>query len=170
MTKRRQALGREGEQLAARYLEAQGYRIVARNVRAARVEIDLIVRRGQDLIIVEVKSRRETGANGFGHHGAAAEAVDRRKQARLRNGTRAWLIENPQERRRTRRIRFDVVTCLLRDSRDPRDPRDPDFLPSREKPHGSLHATDRKSEGQNDTTAPQVGARWSIQHWQAAFE
>ena len=41
MTRHRRSLGREGEERAARHLEARGYQIVARNVRVARVEIDL---------------------------------------------------------------------------------------------------------------------------------
>ena len=56
MTKDRRWLGREGETRAARFLESRGYRIVARNVRADRVEIDLVARRGTLLAFVEVKS------------------------------------------------------------------------------------------------------------------
>ena len=107
MTNHRQRLGRAGEDQAARYLETRGYRIVARNVRADRVEIDLIVRRAALLVFVEVKSRRAGG------HGNAAEAVDERKQRRLRRGAHAWLAANPTEARRTHHRRFDVVTCLF---------------------------------------------------------
>jgi len=147
MTKMRQSLGREGETRAARFLEERGYRIVARNVRAARVEIDLIVVRSAVLVFVEVKSRTATGPDGFGGHGQAAEAVDERKQARLRRGARAWLEDHPEMRRRSRRIRFDVITCL-RDA------------PLR---RGFVEA-----KAQNDDTAPEE-ARWSIEHWEAAF-
>lgn len=132
MTNQRQWLGREGEARAARFLEARGYRIVARNVRADRVEIDLIACRGGVLIFVEVKTRR------VGRHGDAAEAVDERKQRRLRRGAHAWLAANPIEARRTRSRRFDVVTCLL------------------------------DAGTRNETTVPEA-ARWSIEHWQAAF-
>ncbi len=127
MMNERQILGREGEAHAARFLEARGYRIVARNVRADRVEIDLIARRGRLLVFVEVKSRRA------GDHGLAAEAVDERKQGRLRRGAHAWLAENPAVARRTGERRFDVVTCLV-----------------------------------NETSAPEE-ARWSVEHWEAAF-
>jgi len=147
MTKRRQSLGREGETRAARFLEARGYRIVARNVRAARVEIDLIAGRGPVLVFVEVKSRRATGPDGFGGHTQAAEAVDLRKQARLRRGARAWLAEHPDLRRRTRRVRFDVVTCLLGQP---------------------AWSGERDARPQNDDTAPEQ-ARWSVEHWEAAF-
>lgn len=142
MTQKRQALGREGETRASRYLEARGYRIVARNVRAARVELDVIARRGPTLVFIEVKTRRATGASGFGSHAQAAESVDERKQARLRRGARAWLDEHPLERRRAGRVRFDVITCLV---------------------------TPPRCVGpENDDTAPGA-ARWSIEHWESAF-
>ena len=112
MTKRRQALGREGELRAARFLEARGYQIVARNVRADRVEIDLVARHGRRLVFVEVKTRRRDARGGYGDHGRAAEAVDPRKQARLRHGAFAWLAGNPRVRRAAPGVRFDVVTCL----------------------------------------------------------
>jgi len=147
MTKRRQSLGREGETRAARYLEARGYRIVARNVRAARVEIDLIAGRGTLLVFVEVKSRRASGPDGFGGHAQAAEAVDRRKQTRLRRGARAWLAEHPDLRRRSRRIRFDVVTCLLAEP---------------------AWRGNHEAGPPDDDTAPGQ-ARWSFEHWEAAF-
>jgi len=130
----RARLGRLGEDAAARHLAARGYRIVARNVRADRVELDLIARVGALLVFVEVKSRRGAG------HGRAAEAVDPRKQRRLRHGASAWLAGRPVEARGALRHRFDVVTCVLLDER---------------------------------ALAPGAGApeaaRWSIEHWEAAF-
>ncbi len=147
----RQWLGREGEARAARFLEERGYRIVARNVRADRVEIDLIVCTAETLVFVEVKSRRAHGdCDG---HGQAAEAVDFRKQRRLRRGAHAWLAENPIEARRTRRRRFDVVTCL--------------FDPGPEG-EGPTEAPGASREAQEKTHRPKR-AGWSIEHWEAAF-
>ena len=150
MTHPRQDLGREGENRAAQFLEARGYRIVARNVRADRVEIDLIVRRSTTLVFVEVKSRRAIQGNGSPDsglgHGLVAEAVDERKQRRLRRGAHAWLAANPIEARRSRARRFDVVTCLLH--------------------RGPL--TSEEQWTKKKTTVPETG-RWSIQHWEAAF-
>jgi len=98
-------LGAAGEQLAAEHLERAGYRILARNVRAGGVEMDLVAARGRLRAFVEVKTRR-------GHsHGHPVEAVDRRKQARLVRGAAAWLREHPL---RGGRVRFDVVTVELR--------------------------------------------------------
>ncbi len=134
---RRPTLGHLGEEAAARYLAARGYRIVARNVRADRVELDLIARRGPLLVFVEVKTRRSAS------HGLAAEAVDARKQQRLRRGARAWLASQPPEAEGARRHRLDVVTCVLLGDEPGSEPR-------------------------NETSAPE-GARWSIEHWESAF-
>jgi putative endonuclease len=100
MTDARRALGREGEAQAAAHLEREGYRIVARNVRADGVEIDLVAARGRLVVFVEVKARRSR------RQGPAEGAVDRRKQARLVRGARAWLATHG---RPGQRVRFDVV-------------------------------------------------------------
>ena len=99
MTDRR-SLAAEGERLAAEHLARAGYRIVARNVRADRVEIDLVAERGTLVVFVEVKTR---ASRGFG---APEEAVDARKRARIVRGARAWL--HAQALRRAR-VRFDVI-------------------------------------------------------------
>ena len=57
-------LGRRGEALAAELLEAAGWRILARNFRYRRKEIDLIARRGAVVAFVEVKAR---AGPAFGH-------------------------------------------------------------------------------------------------------
>jgi len=96
------ALGAEGEARAARHLARRGYRIVARNVRAGGVEIDLVVRRGRLVVFVEVKTRRSRRL------GPPELAVDPRKQARLVRGAAAWLAEHG---RGVARARFDVIAC-----------------------------------------------------------
>jgi putative endonuclease len=102
MSTRHLALGAAGEKRAAAHLRRRGYRIVARNVRADGVEIDLIARRGPVVVFVEVKTRR-------GHQlGPPEQAVDSRKRARLVRGAAAWLHANP---RIARRARFDVIVC-----------------------------------------------------------
>ena len=101
MTQQRRALGALGEELAARYLAREGYRMVARNVRAGGVELDLVVERGRICAFVEVKTRRSRS------HGPPEAAVAARKQQRLARGAAAWLRE--QRGRRARRVRFDVI-------------------------------------------------------------
>jgi putative endonuclease len=74
--------GRRGETLAAWYLRLKGWRIVARRVKTARGEIDLVARRGGTLAFVEVKWRRTEAelahaidAWRLRRVGAAAQAV-----------------------------------------------------------------------------------------------
>ncbi len=99
------ALGAAGESRAAQYLMRRGYRIVARNVRVDRVEIDIIASRGGLLAFVEVKTRR---TRAYGH---PEDAVDARKRARLVRGAAAWLHSQRGHRRRYQRVRFDVIAC-----------------------------------------------------------
>ena len=70
-------LGREGERMAARHLETQGYQIINRGFRARRGELDLICRRGDQMLVVEVKTR---SSNRFG---SPFEAVGARKRRAL---------------------------------------------------------------------------------------
>ena len=70
-------LGRAGERRAAWFYRFRGYRIVARNVRLASGEIDLVARRGNTIVVAEVKTRQSHGA-GEGH-----DAVGREKRERL---------------------------------------------------------------------------------------
>lgn len=72
------ALGRRGELAAAAFLERRGYRVIGAGFLARRGEVDLICRRGERLVLVEVKTR---SGDGFG---APVEAVGRRKQRALR--------------------------------------------------------------------------------------
>ena len=73
----RRRLGNWGEHVAAIQLEAKGYAIVARNWRCAAGEIDLVVRDGETLVFVEVKTRRGRT------YGAPEEALTPRKTQKL---------------------------------------------------------------------------------------
>jgi putative endonuclease len=106
VTHDRRALGAEGESRAAAHLRRRGYRVLARNVRAGGVEIDLVARRGRTLVFIEVKTRRTRA------FGSPEEAVDARKRARLVRGAAAWLRESGV---RTHRARFDVIVCEIDD-------------------------------------------------------
>jgi putative endonuclease len=93
-------LGRRGERAAEKHLRRNGYRIVARNFRAVGAEIDLVAMDGDTLVFVEVKTRRSLAA------GAPEEAVDERKQQRLR---RAAEVFATRYRAEDTAMRFDVV-------------------------------------------------------------
>jgi putative endonuclease len=71
------ALGRAGERAAARHLERLGYQVLGTGFLARRGEIDLLCRRGDELVMVEVKTRRTDS------HGTPAEAVGPRKRRAL---------------------------------------------------------------------------------------
>lgn len=93
-------LGRRGERAAEKYLRRTGYRIVARNFRAAGAEIDIVAMDGDTLVFVEVKTRRSRDA------GAPEEAVDERKQKQIR---RAAEIFATRYRADEVTMRFDII-------------------------------------------------------------
>lgn len=91
--------------MAAEFLQRQGFEVVARNYRFRHAEIDLIVKRENWLIFVEVKTRR---SNAFGYPEEFVNAVKTRK-----------LFEAAEEFiHRTNwqgNIRFDIVSVKLGD-------------------------------------------------------
>lgn len=102
--------GQLGEDLAVEHLEAKGYRILERNYRFGREEVDVIAfepnarNDGGMIVFVEVKARRGTG---YGHPEAA---VDEAKQAAIRRVAEAYLHER---RLIPSPTRFDVVAIQL---------------------------------------------------------
>jgi putative endonuclease len=94
-------LGRRGEFRAAWFYLVRGYRIVERNARTTHGEIDLVLKRGNTLVIAEVKTR-QTHTAGEGY-----EAVDRRKRERLvRMGDR-YAARFPDVQ-----LRYDIVSLF----------------------------------------------------------
>jgi putative endonuclease len=71
------ALGRAGEKAAADLLRSRGYEIVGAGFAARRGELDRVCRRGEELVVVEVKTR---SSDAFG---TPAEAVGARKRRAL---------------------------------------------------------------------------------------
>jgi putative endonuclease len=94
-------LGRAGEAQAARFLEAQGYVLLARNWRIREGELDIVAQEGDTLAFVEVKTRRTHT------HGAGEESIDARKQQRLAQLAERFLAAHPELT--FRQCRFDVV-------------------------------------------------------------
>jgi len=79
-------LGKQGEQLAAEYLQRSGLRILDRNWRCAEGEIDIVAAERRALVVCEVKTRSGT------RYGTPLEAVNRRKLARLRRLAIRWVV------------------------------------------------------------------------------
>jgi putative endonuclease len=100
MTEARLALGKWGEEEAARYLRRLGMSIVERNLRTPVGEIDLIARQGKLLVFVEVKTRR---SDAFG---APQEAVGRTKQRQIVRAAQ-WYLGGG--RGKGLQPRFDVI-------------------------------------------------------------
>lgn len=95
--------GRMGEEEASRHLEGKGHRILERNFRADRGEIDLITMDGETLVFVEVKS-------GFtAAFGEPEDRVDLRKQRRIGRVASAYLAGHDPGHRD---CRFDVVSVV----------------------------------------------------------
>jgi len=104
----RSALGKYGEDLAARRLVEAGMTVVQRNWRCGRTgEIDIVARDGDALVMCEVKTRR---AGPFGHPMAAVTPV---KAQRLRDLAERWLQEHGGAP--PGGVRIDLVGVLLPD-------------------------------------------------------
>lgn len=97
----RKQLGKDSEQLARKFLERQGYRLVQRNFQSKLGEIDLIMRKGQELVFVEVRSKSNQD------YGQPAETVDKNKQEKIRKTAQLYLYQH-QEMKQCY-CRFDVV-------------------------------------------------------------
>lgn len=94
------AVGRYGENVAASYLAAAGWQVVDRNWRGRAGEIDIVALHGDELVVVEVKTR---SGDGYGH---PAEAVTHAKLARLRRLAAEWLAGHDLH---PRSVRVDVI-------------------------------------------------------------
>jgi putative endonuclease len=96
--------GSRGEWLASLALMLKGYRIVERRYRTKLGEIDLIARRGDLVLIVEVKVRSTLVQ--------AMEAIGHLSERRIADAADLWLMRQPDNARLS--IRFDMVAVLPR--------------------------------------------------------
>jgi len=90
--------GGAAETIAARHLESLGYRILARNVKSKRGELDIVARDGRTLCFVEVRLRKSSSL--------AFASIDPRKQRSLARAAEHYLLAN---RLSSMPCRFDVV-------------------------------------------------------------
>jgi putative endonuclease len=102
MTK--QSIGQEGEELATKYLEARGIKIISRNVKLGGVEADIIAKDGKEIVVVEVKTKTNLA------FGLPQEMVGYRKQGQLRKFVAYWMQLHPRDR-----VRIDVIAVCLED-------------------------------------------------------
>jgi putative endonuclease len=96
----RQVLGLEGERTAIAYLTSCGWSLEAHRFKLGRHDVDLVMRRGQTVAFVEVKTRRSNTC------GSGIEAVPRRKQRDIARVASIWALRHG---RPDDEYRFDVV-------------------------------------------------------------
>lgn len=72
-----QSLGLAAEEQALRYLERKGLQLITKNFHCRLGEIDLIMRDGEDIVFIEVRSR------GRMDYGTASDSINKRKQGKL---------------------------------------------------------------------------------------
>ncbi len=92
-------IGKEGEELAARYLEERQYKILERNWRYRHKEIDIIANKDDWIIIVEVKVRKFIGGERLEEH------INRKKQRYLISAANAFMLK----RNLDQGVRFDII-------------------------------------------------------------
>jgi putative endonuclease len=79
-----------GERRALRHYRLRGYRLLDANARVGRYELDLVLRRGSRVLVVEVKEKR--GAD-YGH---PLEMIDEEKLRRVHSAAQGWLAAHPE--------------------------------------------------------------------------
>ncbi len=107
LEEKREALefGKMGEQMTARYLTDKGYIILEHNYRRGHLEIDLIALDGDELVIVEVKSR---AYDNILQPEAAVDHKKRQALIRLAN-------EYVKSHNRKENVRFDIITVVSKE-------------------------------------------------------
>lgn len=97
--KKNNAIGKTGENWAADYLQQQEYEILVKNYRYKHYEIDLIARKGNLLVFVEVKTRTNLD------YGLPETFVNAKKEAYIRQAAEQYLYETNWQHN----IRFDII-------------------------------------------------------------
>ncbi len=107
----RSRFGTLAEQYAAVYLASRGYRVLDRNVRTPVGELDLVARRGREIVFVEVKARKSHA------YGTPEESVTPQKQRHLIHASQAYIAGHRELRGLPYRI--DVVAITWRGEEEP---------------------------------------------------
>ncbi|MCD6386573.1 YraN family protein [Candidatus Sumerlaeota bacterium] len=98
-------IGSWGEEIAVEFLRKKGYRIIERNFRCKRGEIDIVASEGNSLVFVEVKTRSST------QFGEPEQAVNPEKLRHLQHTAYIYLRKNKIKPGGVR-FRFDIVSIL----------------------------------------------------------
>ena len=109
MTDPRRTLGAQGEELAARHLEARGLEVIERNYRTRYGELDIVARDPRFLVFCEVKTRIVREDTAAGDVLGPFASVGVRKQRQVRAMAREWLADGRLEGPRPSEFRFDAI-------------------------------------------------------------
>jgi putative endonuclease len=101
-SKHNQQFGQLGEDIAVTFLERKGYKILVRNYRFGRVELDIIAEHENDIVFIEVKTRTSD------QMAYPEQAVGRAKQRNIRLAAEQFL----EEREITKQARFDIIAVV----------------------------------------------------------
>jgi putative endonuclease len=96
-------IGSKGEEIAAGFLVNKGYKILHRNWRSGKKELDIIATNGDLLVIAEIKTRSNFD------FGFPEEAVNKKKQKFIKSAAEAFIEAN----RQYMNIRFDIISILM---------------------------------------------------------
>lgn len=107
MATNNEILGKIGEDLAEAFLQESGMKVIGRNVRIGRAEIDLIVLDGPQLVFVEVKTRRRSVS------GYPEASVGKRKEDTLLEASHQYCLEHEI----TGGVRIDIIAILIENAR-----------------------------------------------------
>ncbi|MFZ1259389.1 MAG: YraN family protein [Chitinophagaceae bacterium] len=102
-------LGKDGEEMAARWLENKGYEILHRNWRHSHYEIDIVADKASFLHFVEVKARN------FSAYGYPEDSVTKKKFKNLQKAADEYLFMNPGHRW----IQYDILSITLHQDKEP---------------------------------------------------
>ncbi|MCX7719844.1 MAG: YraN family protein [Dictyoglomus thermophilum] len=97
-------IGKLGEDFTIDFLNKRGFIILERNYKVPLGEVDIIAQKGDLLIFIEVKTRRNLD------FGIPAEAVDRTKQNRIKKIAELYIST---KKPKFKKIRFDIMSIIL---------------------------------------------------------
>ena len=108
ITKKRE-IGNFGEDSAVKYLRRKRYRILERNYVTGKLEIDIIARKGKEIVFIEVKTRSVESLDSDMPYGRPSDAVNLEKKRNTVNAAYAYMRKNPSELN----MRIDVIEVYL---------------------------------------------------------
>ena len=110
MSNKKKKAGNEGEDLAAEFLIKKGYKIVERNYRFGKGEIDIVAKEGDTLVFVEVKTRKSL------EYGPPELSITKSKERQVRKIAEAYLYDKEIN---NADCRIDVIAVLMLSPKEP---------------------------------------------------